>query len=284
MIKKILVIGGTGYIGTPLVKKLKKEGYDLTLLVRDEKDFRDEFAGYRYFVADILDKESLEKNVKDFDLVINLAAVIRALDKKKYNENILGMKNLIEILESKEINKLAYFSTQNVNLKNKGPYAKSKAEAEKLLLASKLEYMIIRPNYVYGVDVHNDFYRLTRIAKKFGVLPMVGRGENKIEPVFKDDLINIVAGLVKNFEPRSIIEISGSESISIGEIGKIMRECLKKNCSTVRVPITPLKLFKHFIPFDIDGYTEDRVSLNPFSGYEFSSFRENLKKIIDLLQ
>lgn len=284
MIKKILVIGGTGYIGTPLVKKLKKEGYDLTLLVRDKKDFRDELAGCRYFVADLLDKKSMEKNINDFDLVINLAAIIRTLDKKKYNENVLGMKNLIEILEAKGIEKIIYFSTQNVNLRQKGPYAKSKAEAEKLLLASKLEYMIIRPNYVYSIDIHNDFYRLARIIKKFGFMPMVGRGENKIEPVFKDDLINVVVRFVKNFEPKSIVEISGSESVSIGEIGNIIKECLKKNCLAVRVPASPLKLFKHFIPFDIDGYTEDRISAKPFSGYAFSSFRENLKKIIDLLR
>ncbi len=281
---KILIIGGTGYIGTPLVKKLQNAGYELTLLVKNERDFRDEFFGCKHFVADLLDKESLMKNINHFDLIINLAAVIRTLNKKKYQENILGMKNLIEVLEKKRINKLVYFSTQNVNLKDKGPYAKSKAEAEKLLLASRLDYMIIRPNYVYSIDIHNDFYRMASFAKKFRVMPMIGKGDNKIQPIFKEDLINIVFGFIEYFQPKTIIEISGSESVSIGEIGTITRECLKKNCPVVCVPVAPLKLFKHFIPFDIDGYAEDRISSNPFSGYEFSSFRENLKKIINLLK
>lgn len=284
MIKKILVIGGTGYIGTPLVKKLKQEGYDLTLLVRDKKDFREEFAGCRYFVADLLNKESLKSNIKEFDLVINLAAIIRTLDKKKYQENIWGMKNLVEILESKGINKLAYFSTQNVNLKNKGPYARSKEEAEKILASSGLDYMIIRPNYVYGIDQSNDFFRMARIAKKFRILPIPGGGNHKIQPVFKEDLINIVAGFVENFQPKSIVEISGSESISIREIGKLAKECLKGKCFIVSVPVLTLKVFKNFIPFDVDGYTEDRISENPFLNFKFSPLRENLKKIIDLVK
>lgn len=283
MSKKVLVIGGTGYIGTPLVKKLKKEGYDLTLLVRDKKDFREEFAGCRYFVADLLDKKSLEKSIKDFDLVINLAAVIRALDKKKYQENILGMKNLIEIMENKGIKRMIFFSTQNVNLRRKGPYAKSKEEAEKILLSSKLDYMIIRPNYVYGVDRFNDFFRMTQIARKFRILPLIGKGNYKIQPILKEDLIEIVFNFVENFQAKSIVEISGPESISIKEIGKLAKECLKSNCVIVSAPVFLFKILKNFIPFDVDGYTEDRISKKPFSKYKFSSFRENLKKIIDLV-
>lgn len=287
MMQKILIIGGTGYIGTPLVKKLKDAGYEITLLVRDKADFRNEFSGCEYFVADLLNKKSLENNIKNFgpvfDLVINLAAIIRTLDKKKYQENVLGMKNLVDTLEEGGVNKLIYFSTQSVNLKQKGPYAKSKEEAEKILLSSNLDYMIIRPNYVYGIDEFNDFFRMAQIAKKFLILPIVGGGNYKIQPVLKEDLIEIVFNFIENFQAKSIVEISGPESISIREIGKLAKECLKSKCFVVSAPVLPLKIFKNFIPFDVEGYTEDRISKNPFLSYKFSSFRENLKKIINLI-
>lgn len=284
MSQKILIIGGTGYIGTPLVKKLKNAGYEPILLIRNKADFRDEFAGCGYFIADLLDKESLRKNINGFDLVINLAAIIRTLDKKKYQENVSGTKNLIEVLEEKGIKKIIYFSTQSVNLKTKGPYAKSKEESEKILMSSKLDYMIIRPNYVYGVDNLNDFYRMALMAKKFRILPVIEGGNYKIQPVLKEDLINIVFGFVENFQPKSVIEISGSELISINEAGQLTKENLGIHCLKISIPVFILKLLKNFIPFDVDGYTEDRISKNPFLEYKFSSFRENLKKIINLLK
>ncbi len=282
--QKILIIGGTGYIGTPLVKKLMSNHYDITLLVREKSSFRDEFRGCKYFVGDLLDKESLLKNINNFDLVIDLAAVIRTINKKRYQENIIGVKNLIDVLKTKIIQRIIYFSTQSVNLKNKGPYSKSKEISEELIRESGLNYIIIRPNYVYGIDKTNDFYRMASFISKFRIVPIIGNGNYKIQPIFKDDLVNIVFGSVDNFKSRSIIEISGKETISINEIAKLIGESLKIKPLTLHIPVAILQLFKIFIPFDVDGYIEDRISQNPFRNYNFSSFKENLKKILKLLK
>ncbi len=282
--KKILIIGGTGYIGTPLVKKIMEGNYDNTLMVRNEILFKNEFKGCRYFVGDLLDRENLLKNINDFDLVINLAAIIRTISKKRYEENILGIKNLIDVLEQKEIKRIIYFSTQSVNLKNKGPYSKSKEISERLLRESSLDYIIIRPNYVYGIDKANDFYRMAYLATSFKVIPIIGDGKHRIQPILKEDLVNIVFSLIDNFKGHSIVEISGKETLSINEIAKTIKEYLKIKPITIHIPVAILKLFKKFIPFDVDGYTEDRISQNPFLDYNFSSFRDNLKEILKLLK
>jgi len=282
--QRILVIGGTGYIGTPLVKKLIGANHDVTLLARREGDFRDELSGCRHFVGDLLDKESLIKNINNFDLVINLAAIIRTINKKKYQENVEGIKNLVEVLQKKGIGKIIYFSTQSVNLKEKGPYAKSKEEAEKLLKNSNLDYLIIRPNYVYGIDKTSDFFRMASFASNFRVIPIIGKGINRIQPIFKDDLVNIVFGFVNNFKSNSIIEVSGKETISINEIARLIADNLKIKIITIYIPFWLAKLFKKIVPFDVDGYTEDRISQNPFRSYNFSGFKDNLKKVLSLLR
>ena len=282
--QRILVIGGTGYIGTPLVKKMISHNYDLTLLIREKDDFRNEFKGSKYFIADLLNKDSLIKNINNFDLVINLAAIIRTINKKRYRENVQGIKNLIEVLEEKKIKRIIHFSTQSVNLKDKGPYVRSKEIAENLIRDSNLDYLIIRPNYVYGIDKSSDFYKMAFLISSFHLTPIIGDGNYRIQPVLKDDLVNIVFSFVDNFKSRSIIEISGKETISINEIAKLIKEELKIKVLTFHLPVAILSLFKRFIPFDVVGYTEDRISKNPYTNYNFSPFGENLKEILKLLK
>jgi len=108
--KRILVIGGTGYIGKALVKELAKE-FDLTLMLRKSPNYRTD---YKYFICNILNKECLMKNIKHFDIVINLASIIKTFNKKKYNENSTGLKNLIEVLEQNKIKKLIFLDMMTI--------------------------------------------------------------------------------------------------------------------------------------------------------------------------
>lgn len=281
--QRILVIGGTGFIGTPLVKKLINLGHDIALLVQ-KSGFLGEFSDCKYFTGDLLDREGLMQSINDFDLVVNLAAIVKTTNKKKYQENIDGTKNLIEVLEKKGIKKLIHFSTQNVTLKTKGPYAKSKEESEKIIRNSNLEYLIIRPNYVYAINRNNDFYMLAVLISKFRIAPVIGSGNCKIQPVLREDLVDVVINFIENFIPRSIVEISGKETVSINEITDLIGEYLGIKPLKIHIPFFILKTVKGFISFDVDGYTESRISQNPFSNYNYSSFRDNLKKIIDLLK
>ncbi|MBD3193885.1 MAG: NAD-dependent epimerase/dehydratase family protein [Candidatus Lokiarchaeota archaeon] len=99
--KKILVTGGTGFIGIPLVKKLYELGYDLRLLVRKTSDispFKD-LEGIEYFIGDITDFESIQKAAEDIEVIYHLAAYtgIWAKDDKVYeNINVKGTENIAQ--------------------------------------------------------------------------------------------------------------------------------------------------------------------------------------------
>lgn len=279
--KRILVIGGTGYIGTCLVRKLIESNFDVTLLIR-KGPLPDEFHFCNYIIADLLDKQSLTNNIHEFDLVINMASVIRTTNKKKYIENIEGLKNLIDVLENKRIEKLIYFSTQNVNLKNKGYYSKSKEICEMLLIDSNLNYLIIRPNYVYGIDKNNYFFKMALIISNFHIAPIIGDGNYKIQPILKEDLVNIVMKCIHNYKNHSIIDISGNETISINGIIDLMGKYCKMNPLKLHIPLKILTLFKWIIPFDIEGFTEDKISKLPYEECNLSSFSGNIEKILIL--
>ncbi len=278
-IKRILVVGGAGYIGRALVEKLSRK-FDVTLMIRCEiKGLKNKF-----FIGDLLDKESLINGVKGFDLVINLASVVRSLNKKKYRENVIGLKNLIEVLEKNKIRKLIYFSTINVNLKSRGYYAESKAECEALLKNSKLDYLTVRPNYVYEIGTGNNFFKFASLIYKFNMAFVIGKGDNKFQPILREDLADVVLDLIKSYKPGRIVEVCGKENITINDLILKIGEQLGKKPFVFRAPVWLVKYFGFLLRFDVLGADEDRVSNFADVIYGKSSFSKDLIKIVELVK
>ncbi len=275
-----MVVGGTGYVGKNLVKELIKNKYEVTILVKDPPSYK--IPNINYIFLDILDKDSLIKNIKDFDLVINLFSIIRSTNKTKYKYNVLGIKNLLEALKKNNLKNLIHFSTQNVNLKNKGYYAKSKQDAENLILNSGLNYVIIRPNYIYGIDKENFFYKMAFLIKYFRISLIMGNGNYKIQPLLKQEVSKTTINLIKNFKSNQIVEIYGKEIKSMNQIIKLLEQNLNINSLKIHIPYKILNIFKKFISFDVKGIEEDKISKKLFNNSSFSSLEDNLKEISKL--
>lgn len=281
--KRILIIGGTGYIGQELVKRLIKEDYQLTLLLRDRNSTQKIPECCDYIIGNILDRDILLKNIANFDLVINLASVIRTFNKKKYADNVQGIKNLVSAIKERNNKaKLIYFSTQNVNLTRKGYYSKSKKLSEEEIINSPVDYLIIRPNYVYGIDKANDFYKLGTIISKTRLAPILGDGKYTLQPVLKDDLAQIVLKLIRDNNWNHIIEVSGKETLSMNQIISTIKHKKNTRALSIHIPISMLLPFKKIIPFDIENFMEGRESKKPYTDHKFTSFEKNIEMLLKL--
>lgn len=283
--ERILVIGGTGFIGKKFVKRMLDKKLDITLLVR-KKSKNKVSKKYKKLIGDLLDKEFLVKNVKNFDLIIDIASIVRSINKSKYKENILGLQNLISAMHQNKINSLIYFSSINVISKEKGYYAKSKEECEKLIKRSNLKYTILRPSYVYDINGCNDFARIAKMIKSIGIAPLIGKGQFKFQPIFVNDLVDIILDIIKDYlgnsSKNSIIEIGGKDIVSINKIISLIEKNLQKKALRIHIPIKFLKPFDRLLPFDIKGYDEDKlVWSNSITASH--SFKKDLKYICYLV-
>lgn len=278
--KRILVIGGTGYIGESVVNRFDKEGYQVVVLSRNPERY-ESGKRIRRIKGSVLNREFLLKNLKDFDAVIYLAAIVRTLNKSKYEENIIGLKNTIEAMRVNKINKILYFSTQNVYLKKTGPYGNSKKICEEIICRAALDYMIIRPNYVYGIDTRNDFYKLYKIMKKTGICPIIGSGDTKIQPLNKNDLAEITLKCMEEWKSKGEIDVSGRTTISINQIADAIKKQANLKCISFHIPVWLLRICAWAVPFDVDGYTEDRISPESANTKKGSAdIEEDIKKMI----
>ena len=268
--KRILVIGGFGYIGREIVTRLIAEKYEVTVLSRNSRK-NAQVNPIRFIKGSVLDKKFLASKVKGFDIVIYLAAIVQSVNKSRYRENARGVENIVDAMHLNKTKKIIYFSTQNVHISKTGPYGNSKKQCERIILNSDLDYMVIRPNYVYGIDKQNNFYKLRNIIRKIRICPIIGKGNNKIQPINKKDIGDMTVDFVKEFSSGSIIDISGKTAISVSDVADYIEEQGGEGFIRVHVPIRLLKLFKNIIPFDVDGFAIDRISPLEDNSYKISS-------------
>lgn len=258
--KRALVVGGSGYVGRELVELLTNHGYMVMSLSRGGQYL----PNATVIKGSALDIGLMEKLVGDFDIVIYLAAVIRAFNKRLYEENVVGADVLCEsMILSTNTPELIYFSTQNTSLAKTGPYGNSKRRAEAIVRKRLPRAVILRPNYVYGLDCDNDFARLAKIIHVLRICPVLAGGRTKFFPVHKSDLARIVVEEIlyalESFV-GSTVDVSGEDSISINDIVNYYSQIIPQKFMRVNVPFTLLKIMKPLIPFDVDGFNLSRIS------------------------
>ncbi|HHI02632.1 MAG TPA: NAD-dependent epimerase/dehydratase family protein [candidate division Zixibacteria bacterium] len=150
MIKKILIVGGTGMLGRPVVRRLYNDGYKIRLMThnldRAKRYFGDEI---EKVVADVTDMETLPTAIKGCDAVyINLNAKMN-IDKYKSIE-IEGTENIALAAADLGIQRIAMISSLNVNdLDAKYRFIDAKLKAERALVKSGIPYTIFRCSWFY---------------------------------------------------------------------------------------------------------------------------------------
>lgn len=251
--KKVLVTGGTGFIGQAVVRKLLSRGYEVTLLVRPNRSRPNpwEKETVRTIDGDITRPETLNEALAGMDAVFHLAAWYEMGVKetgKMRLINIEGTRNILQKCLELGIEKVVYCSSTAVygdtldvvadeTFERRAPflsvYEETKYEAHQIareLRDQGLPLVIVLPGAVYGPGDHSPMMDVLRryVQRK---LPVFLKIDRKLPFVYVDD---VAEGIVLAFE-RGLI---GEEYILSGEAvdpGLIFRELA--NMTGFRPPI-----------------------------------------------
>ena len=160
----ILLIGGNGFVGKTLINELRKKRIKVTYISRFQNYSisKDEAT---WIQGDIFDIKNIVINEK-YDIAIHLIGTIK--NKKLYSKlNTESVTQTIKLCLKHNINKLIYFSA-NGGFKQ---YLESKRNGEKLVVDSKLNYLIVRPGLMYGKDRFSSYFNILPIKffSKLGI-------------------------------------------------------------------------------------------------------------------
>ena len=193
----ILLIGGNGFVGKALIKEFKKYNVKVSYLSRSQNYSisKDEAT---WIEGDIFDIENIVINEK-YDIAIHLIGTIK--NKKLYSKlNTESVTQTIKLCQKQNINKLIYFST-NGGFKQ---YIESKRNGEKLVVDSKLNYLIVRPGLIYGKDRFSSYFNILPIKffSKLGITFF-----KKVYPLPVEKVAESVVKAILDNTDSTIIEI-----------------------------------------------------------------------------
>ena len=194
----ILLIGGNGFVGKALINELRKKRIKVTYISRSQNYSisKDEAT---WLQGDIFDIENIVINEK-YDIAIHLIGTIK--NKKLYSKlNTESVTQTIKLCQKQNINKLIYFSA-NGGFKQ---YLESKRNGEKLVVNSKLNYLIVRPGLMYGKDRFSSYFNILPI-KCFSKLDITFFKKGYPLPVEK--VAESVVKAILNKTDSTIIEIN----------------------------------------------------------------------------
>jgi len=258
--KKILITGGTGFIGLHLVEALTRKGFACRCLVRDNSKIAHlEKFNPEFVYGDITDKSSIRGIAEGVETVYHLAALghVSAISDEAYDNfvrvNVGGTANLIEECRKHAVDRFIHFSStaamgliksadpvdERTVCQPSTPYQKSKLESERVVLSlcrDGLQGIVLRPCMVYGPGGGGEFLKLCKLIKK-GIFPKVGKGKNLTPMVHVKDLVQgaIQAGMVGN--GGNVYLVTSPLSIEMEELRRSVLLSLGIKRPAIYIPI-----------------------------------------------
>ena len=235
---RVLIIGGSGFLGIHLAEELAKKGYMINIL--DIKKPKNLNKNVKFFNGDITKSKSLIRALKNCKIVFHMGGIsdIKYSINNPYKTikiNFMGTMNILDICIKKKIKKLIFASTIYVKSTQGGFYKVSKQCCESIIKEySKrfgLNYCIIRYGSVYGIgsSVNNGITKILNNFIKKKKFHYDGTVKAKRRFIFVKDAVNTTIKTIdKKFNNKSVL-ITGSKLMNIKNVMKMISEILKTN-------------------------------------------------------
>jgi nucleoside-diphosphate-sugar epimerase len=241
--KKILILGGTGFIGYHLAKEALKKGFKVISLSKNKPVKKRYLEKVKYIIADIANKNLINKKIKEnFDYVVNLAGYVDHLDKiNTFKSHYLGCKNISNFFLKKKIKRFIQVSSsmeyglarspqrENFKCEPKSVYGRAKFLSTQYLLnlykKNKFPVTIVRLYQIFGPyqDLNRFIPVVINSCKDNKDFPC-SHGRQYRDFLYIDDLIDAIFLILRN--PKATGEIFNVGSGKPLKIRNIIKKIL----------------------------------------------------------
>ena len=272
--RKVVVFGGSGFLGSYVVDELIKRGFNVTIADLFKSDhFQDNQA---FQEVDILNIKDVISVLKDASFVYNFSAIAE-LDEAKdkpintFQVNVMGNLNILEACRQiGGIDRVVYASSAYA-LSNAGSfYGLSKQSSEKLteeyFKKYGLKYTVIRYGTLYGerAGENNYIYKLLRSAIETGELHFKGDGEDLREYIHAGDAAKLSVDIIedKKYENDHII-LTGTERLKRIELITMINEIMNNQLKVKQLSDKNIGHYK-ITPYSYHPTVAKKLVANPF--------------------
>jgi uncharacterized protein YbjT (DUF2867 family) len=240
----ILVAGGSGVVGSAIVRRLRADGRDVRVMTAhpERSAGRIEAMGATVVFGDVQRASTLPAAVDGAEVVIqSLAFPGFPIEKpsKGYTFEEFehhGTARLVAAADSAGVRRYVYSSGVGADPNGRESRFRAKWAGERAIQESGIpEHCILRPSWVYGPE-DRAMNRFASIARRLPVMPVVGDGRQRLQPLFVDDAGEAFALAARLGGPTGIFELGGPEVLTIDEVIHTLLDVMGLRRKLVHVP------------------------------------------------
>jgi len=209
----ILITGASGFIGSHVLKALLKSNHSVTTCMHHSEITET----CKVFKVDYIQMQHVRDwlpLLQNMDVVINCVGIIAESPIVNFNVmHHLTPIALFKACQQHSIKKVIQISSLGANDSAIVPYHKTKKLADDYLIQSTLDYLIIKPSLIYGEG--GESYRFFKKLSNLPLIPLIGGGQQMIQPVHIGVLVNVITTYLKSsIKGQKIIDVVGPKAIS----------------------------------------------------------------------
>jgi NADH dehydrogenase len=264
----VTVFGGSGFLGRSVVRALCKRDYRIRVAVR-----RPELTGHLQPLGKVGQIHAVQANLRypasvaaamrDCHVAINLVGILTEAGAQTFDAVQAGGAGAVARAAAAVGARMVHVSAIGADANSPSRYARAKAAGEAAVLAAVPAATILRPSVVFGPEDQftNRFAALARLSP---VLPLIGGGLTRLQPVYVGDVATAVADAVDGkTRAGAIYELGGPEVLSLREIIEIILATIERRRLLVSLPFGLARLqalLLQFAPGPLK-LTPDQVAL-----------------------
>lgn len=274
--QRIVILGGTGFVGGHLLNRLARDGHQLIVLTRNREKHREigVIPGVTLRRADVHDPAQLRREFVGADAVINLVGILNSQGQQTFQRvHVELTRHVIEACREAGVSRLHQMSSLKAG-QGLSQYLKTRGEAEALVRQSGLGWTLYQPSVIFG-DGDGLVSRFSKILKMTPVLPLARTG-SRLAPTWVGDVVEAIARCVLD-DKRSLgrsFELYGPEVLTLGQIVAAIRDAAGLRTRILPLPDSLGRLQAQFAellpgkPFSLDNFRSLRTdSVGKVDGY-----------------
>jgi NADH dehydrogenase len=236
----ILITGATGFVGREIVKQARDQGFAVRALVREPNRARwlERAFGVELFHGNILNPDSLSGSMKDVKCVIHLVGIIRErLELTFERVHVDGTRHIVDAAKKGGVKRFLHMSALGTRADARSRYHKTKWAAEEIVRGSGLNWTIFRPSVIFGKDDEfvNDLARVIRLAP---FAPVIGDGNNKLQPVAVEDVARCFLAAIRNdASVGQTYDLVGPKAYTMNELMGVLLRAMGKRRKLIHLPL-----------------------------------------------
>lgn len=265
----VTVFGGSGFVGRHVVRALARRGYRIRVAVRrpDLAGFLQPMGGVgqiSFVQANLRYRQSVDRAVAGSDHVINCVGLLLESGRNTFDAvQDFGARAVAEATRAAGAT-LTHISAIGADEKSASTYSRTKARGEAAVLRAVPDAVILRPSIVFGPE-DGFFNKFATMARFSPVLPLIGGGHTKLQPVYVADVAEAVARSVDGTIARGrIYELGGPEILTFRQCLETMLRVTDRKNPFVSLPFGVASLIgsiASLVPFVKPPLTSDQVTL-----------------------